>query len=240
MRREDFVKTAGLIMFVVLAGFLFCLGSAAGRDSEGSDEQVFEDGLTGSADSGSAGEDIFPEEDEHGDVSESSVKEDPDDGSAVLDGTIFVYVCGAVARPGVYEFRPGSRVYEAVDAAGGALEEAVPDSLNLADVMYDGQKIRVPFQGDETEVLQAASSEEESGEPGAAGGMQGSAGGLVNINTATVQELTMLPGIGQTRAAAVVAYRDRNGPFLCIEDLKNVSGIGEGIYSRVSALICVN
>jgi competence protein ComEA len=120
---------------------------------------------------------------------------------------IVVHVAGAVASPGVYRLTDGARVFEAVAAAGGVTDDADTNALNLAAPLYDGQQVRVPCL-DERQAGGAAYD------------------GRVNINTATASELEKLPGIGPVRAAAIVDYRQKNGPFRALEDLAAVTGIG--------------
>ncbi|HHX74545.1 MAG TPA: ComEA family DNA-binding protein [Firmicutes bacterium] len=122
------------------------------------------------------------------------------------EAEIFVHVAGAVRRPGVYTLPAGARVIHALEAAGGVLPDGDEHALNLAEPLYDGRHISVPYLGQEAP---AAATE-----------------GKVNINTATAEELDRLPGIGPAKAAAIVAYREKNGPFQSLEDLVNVSGIG--------------
>jgi competence protein ComEA len=122
---------------------------------------------------------------------------------------IVVHVAGAVARPGVYSLPEGARVHEAVTAAGGALAEADPHALNLAEPLYDGRRITVPL---------VMGKQDQPGGPVESG--------KVNINEADVQQLETLPGIGPTKAAAIYNYRDKNGPFRSLDDLAQVPGIG--------------
>ena len=135
-----------------------------------------------------------------------------------------VYVSGAVASPQVVTLQPGSLVADALDAAGGPAPDADLEALNLAAPISDNQQVLVPRK--------AALSPPASGEPI-------TATTLVNINTATAQELTTLPDIGPTRAEAIVIHREANGPFARPEDLMEVPGIGPTIYARISALITV-
>lgn len=144
-----------------------------------------------------------------------------------------VHVAGAVNRPGVYCFEEGARVIEAVKKAG-PLPEADLDSLNLAQPLVDGAKIYVPKQG------------EASQAPGMSSGMgqnsssYSSQGVKVNINTASVKELDdALPGIGPTLAQRIVEYRELHGPFRSVEDLKNVSGIGERRFEQIKDLVTI-
>ncbi len=143
--------------------------------------------------------------------------------AAVVSETVFVFVCGAVANEDVYELDAGSRIQDALSAAGGFLPEADTDAVNLADTVRDGQKIYFPYEG---EII-------ENQEPGTASEQK------VNLNTATKEELKELPGIGDAKADQIVAYRETNGPFRDIRDIKNVSGIGESIYTRIEAYITV-
>lgn len=142
------------------------------------------------------------------------------------DTQIYVYVCGQVNNPGVYNFSQGSRIYEAIKAAGDATKEARLEGLNLASIMADGDKIYVP--GAEEAIVEDASDD-----------LQRDASGLVNINTATVDELKTLPGIGDAKANAIVSYRESNGKFLTIDDVMKVNGIKESAFSKIKDLISV-
>jgi competence protein ComEA len=127
---------------------------------------------------------------------------------------IFVHVAGAVHRPGLYELPDGSRVNDAVHAAGGAAKDADLDSLNLASKLKDGDKVLVPRKGGGG--AQAPSS----------GATAASSGGLVNLNTATAADLETLPGVGPATAQKIIAYRTDHGGFRTVDDLLNVAGIG--------------
>ena len=148
--------------------------------------------------------------------------------------SIFVHIDGAVVAPGVYELT-GSlpRVNDAVIAAGGLAGDADTSALNLAAVLSDGEKIHVPRQGEALASGQASSGPASGSDGGA------SSSGVININTATAEELDSLPGIGPSTAAAIVEDRERNGPFASPEDLMRVSGIGEGKFSKLKDQIRV-
>lgn len=143
--------------------------------------------------------------------------------------TIAVHVSGAVAAPGVYELEEGARVADAVEHAGGFLEGAAENALNLARVLNDGEQVVVPTAEEHAAQQSAA---EASG--GAAG-----VGGKVNINTASVEQLDTLPGVGESTAQKIIADREANGPFSSPEDLKRVSGIGDKKYAELADLITV-
>ena len=150
--------------------------------------------------------------------------------------TCYVYVCGAVNAPGVYELPAGSRVYEAIAMAGGMTGEADGRSLNQASELSDGQQITV-YTREEAEKLQKNSS--CAGMAGQDAGFGGnlSAGEFekakVNINTAGREELMTLHGIGAARADAILAYREQHGAFSRIEDIMNVEGIKEKAFAKI-------
>lgn len=183
-------------------------------------------------------------------------------------GRIYVHVCGAVMSPGVYELAAGSRVYEAVQAAGGFAEQADDSYVNQAQELPDGVKLVIPTKEEAESVRQAAGEGKSEGQvssageeqadsgiqigitaQGSAGTIEGAAGtetesaltddGKVNINTASAEELCQIPGIGATRAAAVISYRERHGSFQSPEDIMNVSGIKEGTYEKIKDSISV-
>lgn len=140
---------------------------------------------------------------------------------------ILVDVAGWVRRPGVYEFREGARVIDAIEAAGGARSRALLTSLNLAAPLVDGTQILVPKAGEAPPV-------------GAGGGSTGSAaGGLINVNTATAVELEALPGIGEVLSQAIVDHRTENGPFTSVEQLVDVSGIGDATLEDIRELVTI-
>ena len=147
----------------------------------------------------------------------------------VSEDTITVYVCGAVVQEGVYELPAGSRISDALLMAGGYDENALHGYVNLAERLEDGERIYFPDYQELEELGIVPISSTESSESG-----------LVNINTADAEMLKTLPGIGDAKAADIIAYREEHGAFSSIEDIKNVSGIGESIYNRISSGITVN
>lgn len=153
----------------------------------------------------------------------------------VESGLIYVHVCGAVEAAGVYELPAGSRVYEAVQAAGGFAEDAEKNYVNQAQTLTDGAKLVIPT----VEEAAAAEDEEAFGEETAEKTAE-KTGGRININTATKQELCGIPGVGETRAAAIISYRESHGNFAKPEDIMKVSGIKEGMYDKIKESICVN
>lgn len=168
---------------------------------------------------------------------------------------IYVHVCGAVRQSGVYELKAGSRVYEAVQAAGGFAEGADQNYVNQAQELSDGAKLVIP-------TLEEAAAQENADGTGesnpkntmvqigivadsfSAGaedeGTAKDAVGKININTASAAQLCGIPGIGETRAAEIIAYRESHGGFQKPEDIMKVNGIKEGMYEKIKDSISVN
>lgn len=137
---------------------------------------------------------------------------------------LYVHVGGAVQRPGLYRLSDGARVDDAVRAAGGMLEDADLDALNLAARVKDGDKVLVPSRSGTAEGS-------DGGPPNASGGA--TQGGLVNLNTATIADLETLPGIGPAIAQRIIDFRESNGGFRKVEDLLEVSGIGPKTFEEL-------
>lgn len=158
---------------------------------------------------------------------------------AQTEAVIAVYVCGAVNCPGVYELKESARVYQAVEAAGGFRADADQEWVNQAQFLQDGGKIRIYTRQETDEMrqegLEEGSIPQEDG-PGETGEAET---GLVNLNTATLEELMTLPGIGEAKAQAVIAYREEQGGFSSIEDIMQISGIKEAVFSKIKDRITV-
>ncbi|MDO4272776.1 MAG: ComEA family DNA-binding protein [Eubacteriales bacterium] len=216
--------------------------SASGDDADSARENlsVGENHVTDSMDSGDK-QTVSDGELHDGAVSaqEQNVQQDK--------AEIYVDVCGAVADPGVYVLEDGSRVFQAVEAAGGFLPEASQTYVNQAKGLEDGQQIYIPTQeeveqqsqegqGQAFPVLQA-----DGGGSALADGdaVSEDTAGKVNLNTADEAALTALTGIGASKARAIIAYREENGPFTAIEDIMNVQGIKEGTFAKIKDEIVV-
>jgi competence protein ComEA len=156
-------------------------------------------------------------------------------GAAQAD--VVVYVCGAVRAPGVVRLPAGARVADALALAGGATGKAELAAVNLAAVVTDGQQILVPERGAAVAVAPAAGAAGAAGPSAGAGGTV--AGPIVNLNTASQAELETLSGVGPATAQKIIEYRDANGGFKSIEDVKNVSGIGDAKFAAMKDSITV-
>ena len=131
---------------------------------------------------------------------------------------IYVHVCGCVKKPGLYRLKEGERIDAAIRAAGGFSKEADEKSVNLALPLADGTQI---------EVLPATASQ----------GKESSGDSRINLNLARKEDLMTLNGIGENRALAIIAYREEHGGFSSVEELKQVEGIGDGIYQKIKNAI---
>ena len=174
-----------------------------------------------------------------------SGKDNHNDKKSNGQSQVVVYICGAVKHPGVYKFTAGSRVNDAINAASGFKKGAARTAINQASVLEDGEQITIPtlkqvkrkqlskttdgdnFQDKTTDNENTDSSERESQNT------------LININTASAGELTSLSGIGQSRADAIIEYRQSNGKFQSIEDIMKIPGIKQGIFNKIKNKISV-
>ena len=155
---------------------------------------------------------------------------------------IYVYVCGAVAEEGVYKLSADDRVCDALDKAGGLNEDAAAGYINLAEKLSDGERIYFPTQPEVDENLVPEMEVNGMADPASDGKTSeesGQSDGLVNINTATREQLMTLPGIGEAKADMIISYRDEHGCFNSIEDIMNISGIKTGVYNKIKDHITV-
>lgn len=174
-----------------------------------------------------------------------SGKDNHNDKKSNGQSQVVVYICGAVKHPGVYKFTAGSRINDAINAASGFKKGAARTAINQARVLEDGEQITIPtlkqvkrkqlskitdgdnFQDKTTDNENTDSSERESQDT------------LININTASAGELTSLSGIVQSRADAIIEYRQSNGKFQSIEDIMKIPGIKQGIFNKIKNKISV-
>lgn len=142
--------------------------------------------------------------------------------SSLEDKDIFVHISGEVHYPGLIQIKEGSRVYEAIEKAGGMTENSNPDGINLAKILSDEERIHVPKIGEENDAML----------------FTGETNTLVNINNATKEELMTLPGVGDKTAESIIDFRMEN-KFMKIEDIMNVPGIGEGKFKQMKSKITI-
>ena len=206
----DKIKIIATITFIILAGTVYSVSRMIkGGNADDRIELVVTDSVISTSDEAGS----------HFDSSDDSTKDDS-------NTDIYVHICGAVINPGVYQVPAGTRVYQALELAGGSSDDAYLSGINLADKLADGQKVYIPAEGENAEGILSTDS----------GGVQSV---MVNINTASEAELMTLPGIGQSRAKDIINYRVKNGFFESIDDIMKVSGIKEAAFEKIKDLIKV-
>ena len=199
-------------------------------------DTVYSSGGSGYSVSGGSGE-----EEPSGAESTADAEREPDrsdiseENTEDSGSTICVFVCGAVNSEGVYELPGNARAIDAVEAAGGYSDDADRAYVNQAEYVYDTQRVEIPTLEEAQELREAASS--GAGAQGQAGAQQDD--GLIDINTADMQELMKMPGIGESKAERIIEYRQLHGRFGSTEELMNVSGIGSGMYEKMKDCITV-
>lgn len=218
---------------------------AAGDDGTAGNQNATDDGKASDSDGkngqdgGSNDNDMADAKDDAGTGASGSSQADAE------PSVLYVYVCGAVASPGVYQLPAGSRVYQAIEAAGGLTENAEGRCLNQAELLTDGRQVTV-YTKEEAEALgldgrQVTQQESGNTSPTAAAGAgyenAGQSDAKINLNTATKEQLMTLPGIGESRAEAILEYRTSSGGFSCIEDIQNISGIKEKAFAKIKDYI---
>lgn len=163
------------------------------------------------------------------DIEKSSKNGEPLSNLEADKNSIYVHVCGAVKKPDVYKVKEGTRIVEAIRLAGGLTKNAAGDQINQAAVIIDGQQVYVPTKEEASGIKDTSYTPSGS-----------SKSDKVNINTANTEELMTLTGIGEAKAKSIIDYRQNNGGFKNIEDIKNIDGIKESVFNKISDKITVN
>lgn len=182
---------------------------------------------------------IMPEINEIAEDENKGDGEEPEE-EQIVSKEIVVHITGAVQKEGIVRIKEGSRIVDAIEAAGGMTDEINLEMINLAYTLKDGQKIYVPKLSDKEEekyingekasnIIIDNGTEENS-----------STNAKININTANIAQLETISGIGESTANKIIQYREKNGKFKTIEEIKNVSGIGELKYEGIKNDICVD
>jgi competence protein ComEA len=157
---------------------------------------------------------------------------------AAAGAKIVVHVSGAVNRPGVVELPPGSRIHEAIAAAGGSGPGADPDRLNLAAVLTDGQKVHVPQVGEPLDDSGTAAG--ETGSSASGSGVPGATDAKIDLNSASAEELGALPRVGPVLAQRIVDWRKEHGRFSSVEELDAVDGVGPKMLETLLPLVRIS
>ncbi|WP_333646003.1 helix-hairpin-helix domain-containing protein [Lacrimispora sp.] len=213
------IKIAVIVFLVVTAGLCYGLKSNYGSREKGLllTEAASFPAVSGSEEAGGRS------------FSESEGNSFSDQSEEETLPACYVHICGEVAAPGVYELEEGSRVFQAVEMAGGFTEKAAPEYLNMAEKIHDGMKITVLSQEE------ARAGGTLSAVPGAASQQKSK----INLNTATKEQLMTLRGVGEAKAADIIKYRESHGGFQKIEDIMKISGIKEAAFQKIKDDITV-
>ena len=238
---KKYWKIAAAAVFLTAAGVVFWLSGEMGGEplpavsSETAESAVLEGTVhDGAASENPASENPMLGSSAYEDASlEATKKAAAVSETEAMDPAFVVHVCGEVVNPGIYELPAGSRIYEAVKAAGGFTENAAEESVNLASPIEDGVQIRI-YSKDEAETLAAGAAPFDGFEASGEGKEP-----VVNLNTATKEELMTLSGIGESRAEDIIRYREENGGFQNIEDIMKVSGIKDAAFQKIKDRITV-
>ena len=238
---KKYWKIAAAAVFLTAAGVVFWLSGEMGGEplptvpSETAGSAVLEGTVhDGAASENPASENPMLGSSAYEDASlEGTKKAAAVSETEAMDPAFVVHVCGEVANPGIYELPAGSRIYEAVKAAGGFTENAAEESVNLASPIEDGVQIRI-YSKEEAETLAAGAAPFDGFEASGEGKEP-----VVNLNTATKEELMTLSGIGESRAEDIIRYREENGGFQNIEDIMKVSGIKDAAFQKIKDRITV-
>lgn len=223
---------AAIVIFILAAGLYYSMTYQA----EEKEDLFFAEDLSSNNPDSQKNKN---EDEENKQLEDQSEKKDDIQAESVDTNEICVYVCGNVKRPGVYYLLMGNRISDAVDMAGGLTKKAAKEYINLAKELTDGERIYIPSkdeledsniaqnaQLDKLENRQSFDRQESEGEQP-----------KVNINQAGPSDLLSLPGIGEAKANAIIKYREEQGLFRQVEDIKQIEGIKDGVFNKIKDLI---
>lgn len=213
MVKKDWFKTALTLIFIIFSGILY----SCNRSNNQEPKLTLQNNI---------------ELEDNPIIEETSLTQVMNEQIAEQEDIIYIYVhlCGAVTVPDVYEVKDKTRLVEVIELAGGLLEDAAGDYVNQAAIVEDGQRIYIPTK---LEVLNHTTLEYGDSE-------SSSKSDKVNINTASVEELMTLAGIGESKAKSIINYREEHNGFKSIEDIKNINGIKDSVYNKISDMITIN
>lgn len=228
MRNRKWLTAILSVIFVVMTGIIYSCGRAREQNAQiflndqktnpiQSDIQV----NTEEVPSGEAGQESLTRDDKE--ISQAGAGQDD-------SACIYIHICGAVKNPDVYEVEEGSRLIDVIELAGGLTEEAAGDYVNQAAAVEDGQRIYIPMEK-ETENIPPDDYRANTDMDGESE--------KININTASAKELMTLTGIGEAKAKSIITYREDNGGFQSIEEIKNIEGIKDAVFHKISDRITV-
>lgn len=247
MMKKNYLKIFLVILFTIIAGVLYsCKTERKENLLSGIDEYSITqyNATTSESNSDTTSNDIQildntkTDELSASDMSQSTIQLNDD--KLTKDNTteyIYVHICGEVVKPDVYKVVKDTRVFEVIEAAGGLTDLAAGDYINQAGIVTDGQQIYIPSKEEvknkTSDTLNQLINTTNVEKP-----VQSNSE-FININTATLEELMTLSGIGQAKAQAIIDYRNSNGKFKSIEEIKNIDGIKDAIFNKIKDKIKV-
>lgn len=218
MKEKKYITTVIVVMFVLVVGIFYGYANMEKNKS-------CVTSLTSSLEEKGTEEELMDKEDE------KNAKQEE-----VSDGSIYVHICGQVKNPGVYQLTANARISDGIKAAGGLTKKAAPDAINQAEFLEDGTQIYIPSI---KEINASKSEEKKQDEVNTASSTLETNSSKINLNLATKEELMSIPGIGAAKADSIITYREEHGDFKSIEDIKNISGIKDGVFNSISDYITV-
>ena len=223
------------VLFVVVTGIVYYLKNYYSGDEILLEDVMQESAITVTEDISDDGSETENDE-QNEDTEESTSKEK-------LDAEyIYVHICGAISKPGVYRLEATSRVVDVINMAGGLTSKADSVAVNQAKILSDSEQIYIPKKGEkltDNNDSDEKSNDEIRDESSVDSNVGTSTQKKVNINSASKSDLITLPGIGEAKADMIIQYRNKNGSFSKIEDIMNITGIKEGLFNKISEYITV-
>jgi len=222
MKQKKWLKTGLMILFILVSGIFYSC-----RENNQQSTQLSVKSLEESFDTVKTEEEAAKDMEEQTDIT-TNISEEKFVENQETKELIYVHLCGEVKNPDVYQVEKGTRLFDIIKLAGGLTEEAAGEYVNQAAALSDGQQVYIPSK---TEVKdKSPMNQEVAGEKELL---------KVNINTADVNKLMTLPGIGEAKAESIINYRQEHGEFKAIEDIKNISGIKDSAFNKIKDKIMV-
>lgn len=223
MKKRKWVTAILSVCFVIIAGILYSCSKTSNKEAIFTLEHQVTD--TTKSEQGDFTENV------HAAVEEPVLQQDTTNNKA-NNADIYIHICGEVNKPGVYKVEENTRLIDVIELADGLTKDAAGDFVNQAATVYDGQRIYIPSVEEmKAETLSIGSLEDDVNVT--------KSDGKVNINTASMEELMTLTGIGKAKAESILAYRQRCGKFTTIEEIKNIDGIKDAVFRKISDKITV-
>ena len=220
MKCKTLIKIGSLILFILLTGIFYsCKINKSNSPIVSLDNKLVSNEIADSS------------------LADSAVAEVTEQNQEVVEveKLIYVHLCGAVNNPDVYVVNENTRLVELIELAGGLTKEASNEAVNQAAILVDGEQIYIPTK----EEVEQGTGNITTGNAFGKASVLGETSSKVNLNKATKEELMTLPGIGEAKAQSIIEYRSENNGFKSIEEIKNISGIKDSVYNKISDKIAI-